>query len=141
MAAYSFTVSQTFALGTHRVVVTSTNLQVYLSSTDELVYNQSYANGIGIRCSSNDFQIGTLTAPQMLTKTVSYSSKKARIWIEEVNNANKVIGADTHDDPSVYNTYNLNQCPVQLSKSGSNAYMKCPCEGSPCTNGCYTYGS
>lgn len=79
MAAYSFTVSQTFALGTHRVVVTSTNLQVYLSSTDELVYNQSYANGIGMRCSSNDFQIGTLTAAQMLTKTVSYSSKKARI--------------------------------------------------------------
>jgi hypothetical protein len=143
MPTYSFTVSYSFNLATHRVVVTDTHLQVFLSSTNELVYDQDYANGKSFRCSGNTFDIGTLTASQVFTRSVDMDAKKAKIWVEEANNANRVIGAEYHDDPAVYNIYNLNQCPVTLSRSGTVAYFKCPCdnESGPCSNTCYTYGN
>lgn len=143
MPTYSFTVSVSFNLATHRVVISNTTLKVLVSATNEVVYDEDYANGRSFRCTGNTFEIGTLTAPQVFTKTIDLKNAKAKIWVTETNNANKVIGTTLHDDPAVYNTYNLNQCPVNLSRSGTTAYFKCPCENEsgPCANACYTYGS
>ncbi len=143
MPTYSFSVSHSFNLATHRVEITTTNLKVINSSTSELVYNESYTNGKSFRCTGNTFEIGTLTASEVFTKTVDMSTKSGKIWIEESNNANKAIGSNVHDDPWVYNTYNLNQCPITISKTGTTAYIKCPCESEsgPCGNTCYTYGN
>jgi len=142
MATYSFTVSVSYSLTTHHIVFTSTQLQVFLTSTNEKVYDESFVNGKDIRCSGNDFQIGTLTASAVFTKTVDMSARKAKLWIREESGANEFIGADNFDSPSIFNIYNLNQCPVRLSKTGDTAYIKCPCESEsgPCENKCYTYG-
>jgi hypothetical protein len=142
MATYSFSVSVSYSLTTHHVVFTATQLQVFLTSTNEKVYDQSYENGKDIRCSSNDFQIGTLTASVVFTKTVNMNSRKAKLWIKEVSGANEFIGAEAFDDPGIFNIYNLNQCPVRISKTGTTAFIKCPCESEsgPCANSCYQYG-
>lgn len=142
MATYSFSVSVSYPLNTHHVVFTSTHLQVFLTSTNEKVYDQSFENGKDFRCSGNDFQIGIITADEMFTKTVNMSSRMAKLWVKEKSNANEFIGADNFDEPGIFNIYNLNQCPVRLSKTGTTAYIKCPCENEsgPCGNSCYQYG-
>lgn len=142
MATYTFTVSVGYSLTTHHVVFTSTQLQVFLTSTSEKVYDQSFENGKDFRCSGNDFQIGTITADGMFTKTVDLSLRTSKLWIEEESGANKFIGADNFGTPGIFNIYDLNQCPVRLSKTGSTAYIKCPCESEkgPCANACYQYG-
>lgn len=138
--AYTFTPSYTFALSTHEVIYTSTRLQVKLSSSGQLVFDKDYSKGIAFRCDGNNFQVGTLTADHFLSYSVDLSLSNAQLWLEEKSNANKYIGSNDATDGSIYNIFNINQCPVLLSKSGSNAVMKCPCEGSPCSNGCYQYG-
>lgn len=142
MATYTFTVSVSYSLATHHVVITDIYVQVFLTSTSEKVYEQNYANGLGLRCSSNDFQIGTLTADEVFTRTVDLSLRKAKMWIREESGANEFVGTNNYDSPSVFNIYDLNQCPITLSKTGSTAYIKCPCESEsgPCANACYQYG-
>lgn len=143
MSTYTFTVSVGFNLATHRVQFANKRLQVILSSTSEMVYNQDYTNGIAFRCQGNEFQIGTLSASQVFTKQVDLSKTTAKLWIKEVSNNNLFVGSDNGADPSVFNTYRINNCPVQVSASGNIAYMKCPCENAsgPCGNSCYTYGN
>lgn len=46
MSTCTFTVSVGFNLDTHRVQFANKRLQVILSSTSEMVYNQDYTNGI-----------------------------------------------------------------------------------------------
>ncbi len=138
--AYTFTPAESFALGTHTVEITSTRLKVKLSSTGQVVFDKSYANGLAFRCNGNNFEIGTLTADNYMTKTVDMSLSGAKLWVEEKTDANKFIGSNDSDDTGIYNIYNLNQCPVLLSKVLSDAVMKCPCEGTPCGNTCYQYG-
>jgi hypothetical protein len=143
MPTYTFTPSSSYDLATHKVFFTSTNLRVILSSTGQLVYNQSYASGIAFQCSGNSFQIGTLTADKEFVKQVDFDYANARLWVEEVNNANRYVGSTDHSDPNIFNIYNLNQCPVRLSKSGNMAQIACPCESTSgsCANGCYKYGA
>lgn len=142
MSTYSFTVALSYPLNAHHVVFTGSCLQVFLTATNEKVYNQSFVNGKDFRCSGNDFQIGTLTADDMFTHTVDMSSRKSKLWINEVSDANEFVGSDNFDDPSIAHQYNLNQCPVRLSKTGEIAFIKCPCEEAtpPCGNTCYGYG-
>ncbi len=142
MSTYTFTPSSSYDLATHKVSFTSTNLRIKLTSTDQLVYNQSYASGIAFQCSGNSFQVGTLTAEKVFVKQVDFDYANAKLWVEEVNNANRFIGADDHSDTNIFNIYNLNQCPVKLSKSGNVAQIACPCDSAsgPCANGCYKYG-
>ncbi len=142
MSTYTFTVSVGFNLATHRVQFPTKRIKVTLSATGEVVYNEDYTNGIAFRCQGNEFQIGTLSASQVFIEQVDLSKTTARLWIQEVNNDNLFVGSDNNNDPSVFNTYKINSCPVQVSASGNTAYMKCPCENAsgPCGNSCYTYG-
>lgn len=142
MPTYSFSVSVSYSLTTHHVKFTKSNLEVYLTSTNEKVYDQSFANGLDFRCSGNDFQIGTLTADEVFTKTVDLSLRAAGFKLVESSGANAFVGSENIDNPSIYHTYNLNQCPVRLSKTGTTGYIKCPCESEsgPCGNSCYSYG-
>ena len=140
MPTYTFTTSETFALATHEVIFTDSRIQIKLSSSGQLVFNKEYAAGISFRCDANDFQIGTLSAINYLTKTVNLKATNAALFLEEKPSANKFIGTNDSSDESVYNIFNLNQCPVTLSRTGSSAILKCPCDGAPCSNGCYQYG-
>ncbi|MCF8278322.1 MAG: hypothetical protein K9J17_16460 [Flavobacteriales bacterium] len=140
MPTYTFTPSETYALGTHEVIFTSSRLQVKLSSSGLVVFDKSFSGGISFRCDADDFQIGTLSASNYMTKTVNLKAANAKLWLDEKPSANKFIGSNDSTDDSIYNIFNTNQCPVTLSKSGNDAVMKCPCDGAPCTNGCYQYG-
>jgi hypothetical protein len=140
MPTYTFTTSETFALATHEVIFTDSRVQVKLTSSGQLVFNKEYAAGISFRCVANDFQIGTLSATNYLSKKVNLKAANAELWLEEKSGANKFIGTNDSSDESVYNIFNVNQCPVTLSRSESSAIMKCPCDGVPCSNGCYQYG-
>ena len=138
--AYTFTPSYTFALSTHEVIFTSSRIKVKLSSSGQYVLDKDYSDGIAFRCDGNNFQVGTLTADNFLSKSVNMSLTNAKLWLEEKSNANKFIGSNDSADDSIYHIYNINQCPVLLSKDRNDAVMKCPCDGAPCTNGCYQYG-
>jgi len=140
MPTYTFTVSSTYALSTHEVSFTSTKITIKISSSGRVVFEKDFSAGIAFRCNGNDFQIGTLTANNYLSKSIDTSISTATLWLEEKSGANLLIGTDDPADDSIYHIFNINQCPVLLSRNGVKAVMKCPCEGSPCTNGCYQYG-
>jgi hypothetical protein len=141
MASYTFTPSSAYALNTHEVTFTKDRLRIKLTSTGLFVYDEDYSNGIAFRCDGNNFEVGTLNATQVFVKQVSFSSRKAKLWIVEQNNANEFIGTNDMGDTSIYNIYNINECPVLIAKNGTNiTEIKCPCDGTPCTNGCYQYG-
>jgi len=140
MASYTFTPSSAYALNTHEVTFTKDRLKIKLISSGQFVYDEDYSNGIDFRCDGNIFQIGTLNASQVFVKQVSIGFRKAGLWIQQQSNNNKFIGTNDLSDTSIYNIYNINQCPVRLAKNGSLAEIKCPCDGDPCTNGCYQYG-
>lgn len=141
MASYTFTPSSTYALNTHEVTFTKDRIKIKLTSSGVFVYDQDYTNGIAFRCDGNDFQIGTLNASNVFIKQVNMGNRKAGLVLQEVSNANKFIGSDDMADDSIYHIYNVNQCPVVLAKNGTNiTEIKCPCEGTPCVNGCYQYG-
>ena len=140
MANYTFTVSQTFNLATHEVTFTDTNIQIKVSSSGTLVYDKDFSSGIAFRCDGNDFQVGQLKAKNYLTKSIDTSISTAALWLVEQSKSNQFIGSDDPSDESIYNIFNLNQCPVVLSRSGEKAIMKCPCDGTPCSNNCYQYG-
>ncbi len=143
MSTYTFTVSVGFNLATHRVQFPNKRIKVTLSSTGEVVYNEDYTNGIAFRCQGNEFQIGTLSASKVFIEQVDLSETTAKLWIQEVSNDNLFVGSDNANDPSVFNTYRINNCPVQVSASGNTVYMMCPCENAsgPCGNSCYKYGN
>jgi hypothetical protein len=140
MASYTFTVSQTFSLTTHQVTFTKSRIQIKLSSSGTLVYDRDFSGGIAFRCDGTDFQIGKLNADNYLSKSVDTSIEKSALWLVENGTANKFIGTDDPSDESIYHIFRINECPVLLSRDGNKAVMKCPCEGAPCGNGCYTYG-
>jgi len=141
MSSYTFTPSSAYALNTHEVTFTKDRIKVKLTSSGVFVYDQDYTNGIAFRCDGNSFEIGTLSASNMFTKHVDMGSRKAGLWLEEVSNANRFIGSIDTSDSGIYHIYNINQCPVLLAKSSADITdIKCPCEGTPCTNGCYQYG-
>jgi hypothetical protein len=142
MATYTFTPSSTYALNTHEVSFANDRIKVKLTSSGQTVYDENYSNGIAFRCDGNDFQIGSLSASQVFIKQVDTGSRKAGLWLVENSGANRFIGSDDTDDSSIYNIYNLNQCPVVIAKNGSYTDIKCPCESEsgPCENKCYQYG-
>ena len=140
MPTYTFTVSSTYALSTHQVSFTSKRIIIKISSSGRVVFDKDFSDGIAFRCNGNDFQIGTLTASDYLSKSIDTSISTAALWLEKKSSANRFIGTNDPADNSIYNIFNINQCPVLLSRSGSQAVMKCPCDGAPCTNGCYQYG-
>ena len=141
MSSYTFTPSSAYALSTHEVIITKDRLRIKLTSTGQFVYDHDYTNGIAFRCVNNSFEVGTLSATQVFTKQVNMGLRSAGLWIVEQNKANKFIGSNDLGDHSIYNIYNINECPVLIAKNGTNiTEIKCPCDGTPCTNGCYQYG-
>jgi len=140
MSNYTFTSLSSYALNLHEVSFTKDVIKVVLTSSGQEVYNGNYSNGIAFRCDGNNFEIGTLNAPQVFTKQVNMGNRKAGLILQENSNANKFIGSDDTSNSGIFNIYNLNQCPVLIAKNGNYTDIKCPCEGSPCVNGCYQYG-
>lgn len=139
--SYTFTPSSGYQLSTHEVSFTKDRIKIKLTSSGIFVYDEDYTSGIAFRCDGNKFEIGTLSATDLLTKQVDMNSRKASLWLVESNNANMFIGTNDTTDTNIYHIYNINQCPVVLAKSGTNiTIIKCPCEGTPCGNGCYQYG-
>jgi hypothetical protein len=141
MSFYTFTPSTAYALGTHEVFITDDRLRIKLTYTGMFVYDEDYSNGIAFRCVNNSFEVGSIYASQVFTKQVDMDLRPAGLWIREQNNVTEFIGSNDRGDTSIYNIYNINKCPVQISKSGTNiTEIKCPCDGTPCTNSCYRYG-
>lgn len=141
MSSYTFTPTSTYNLNTHEVKFNKDRIKIKLISSGQTVYDQDYTNGIAFRCDGNNFQIGTLDASNVFIKQIDMGDRKAGLWLEKVSNANRFIGTDDTSNSGIYNIYNINQCPVLLAKAGANTTeIKCPCEGTPCTNGCYQYG-
>ncbi len=140
MASYTFTVSQTFSLTTHEVAFTKSKIQIKLSSSGSLVYDKDFSSGIAFRCDGVDFQVGKLKADNYLSKSIDTSISKSALWLVEKSTANTFIGTNDPSDESIYHIFNINQCPVLLSRDGDKAVMKCPCDGAPCSNGCYKNG-
>ncbi len=140
MPTYTFTPSSSYDLATHKVSFTATRLRVMLTTTDHYVFNQDYTNGIAFHCSGNNFQVGTLMAIKVIVKQVDFEYANAKLWVEEVNNANQFVGANDLTDSAIFNVYNLNQCPVEISKNAMLTQIKCPCDSGPCANECYRYG-
>jgi hypothetical protein len=140
MPGYTFTVSQTFALALHEVFFTSDRIKINNSSSGLIVYDKDFSNGIAFRCVNDDFQVGTLQAASYLTKSIDITISTAALWLYEKPSANRFIGTTDPADESIYHIFDLNQCPVKLSRKNDLAVMACPCDGTPCTNGCYQYG-
>lgn len=139
--SYTFTPTSAYALGTHEVTFTKERIKVKLTSSGVFVYDQDYTNGIAIRCVGNNFEIGTLVASNVFIRQVNWDGRDPGLWLEEVSNANRFIGADDMTDSGIYNIYNINQCPVLIARNGTDiTEIKCPCDTKPCTNGCYQYG-
>jgi len=143
MAIYTFNVLSSYPLATHTVTISKTKVTIVVSATQDVVYDEKFDNNshVDFRCVDNTFQIGELDAQQVFTKTILLTGRYASLGIIEVSNANKFFGTSNEGDSSITHTYNLNQCPVSLSRPGDSAIVKCPCEGTPCVNACYTYGS
>lgn len=146
MSTYTFTSSVCYPLSTHEVSFTKDKITIKLTATGTVVYSKTYGSaGIAFICQGNNFCIGTLTANAVFVKKIDYGNKKAKMWVDEKNNANQFIGSDDESDPSVFHKYNLNRCPVRLKENAGNSDMvdvECPCDSSsgPCNNSCYTYG-
>ena len=144
MPNYTFTTTSSYALSTHEVSFTEDKLVIKLSSTGQTVYSGQYRDGLAVMCLNNDFCVGTLSDNGVFTKTVDLAKKKAKIWLVENSNANKLIGSNDEDDAGIYNKFDLNQCPVRLVDStNKEVKIECPCESSsgPCGHQCYTYGN
>lgn len=95
-------------------------------------------------CQNDDFCVGTLSDNGVFTKTVDFSNAKAKLWLEPKPGANMFIGSDNMDTPTIFNKYNLNQCPVRvMAGSRAKVELECPCESSSgtCANSCYSYGA
>ncbi|MFT6211496.1 MAG: hypothetical protein ACJATE_002132 [Bacteroidia bacterium] len=94
-------------------------------------------------CQNNDFCVGTLNDNGVFSKKIDFGNADAKIWLVENSGENTLIGSDSDTDPSIYNKYDLNQCPVRLKQGrGNSVKMECPCESASgtCNNGCYSYG-
>jgi hypothetical protein len=141
MSSYTFTPTSTYALSTHEVKINKDRIKIRLTSSGQVVFDQDYTNGIAFRCDGNNYQIGTLNASTVFVRQVNMGSRKAGLYLEEVNNANRFIGTDDMANDNIFHIYNLNQCPVLIAKASADiTEIKCPCEGTPCVNGCYQYG-
>ncbi len=141
MSSYTFTPSSAYALSTHEVKINKDRIKIKLTSSGQVVYDQDYSNGIALRCDGNNFEIGTLSASTVFIRQVDWNGRAPGIWVVESNNANRLIGSNDNSDSNIFNIYNLNQCPVVLAKAdATTTEIKCPCEGTPCTNACYQYG-
>lgn len=144
MPNYTFTTASSYALNTHEVSFTKTTITIKLSSTGQTVYSKAYDGGLAFMCSGDDFCVGTLNDNGVFTKTVDFGNKKAAMLVVESTGANMFIGTNDVTDQGVYNTYNINSCPVRLvnSSGGNVVTLECPCESAsgPCSNSCYTYG-
>lgn len=143
MSTYTFTSSSCYALSTHEVTFTSTKVKIVLTSTGQTVYHEAFTGaGKAFMCQSNDFCVGTLSDNGVFSKTVDFANTRAELWLVEQSGQNKFIGSDDESDPSVFNKYDLNQCPIRLVSKSNVVTIECPCESSsgPCDNDCYTYG-
>ena len=144
MANYTFTTKHTYDLANHDVSFTSTIMTVTLTATGTKVFTQDFdKDPVALMCQGDKLNIGELKDNGVFTNVIKFNGNpKAKIWFEEKASANRVIGSNEEDDPSVAHAYNVNQCPVRLVGSKGDVKMECPCEDpkGKCTNKCYTYG-
>mgnify|MGYP000029420694 CR=1 FL=1 len=138
MANYTFTPSTCYALSTHDVTFTSTNIIIKLTSTGLKVLDQAYGTGVAFMCQNGDLCVGTLTANKTFKNQIDFKNPKAYIKLEEKAGANYIIGSNQEDDNGIYK-YNNNLCPVRLSENGGVVTIDCPCESDSgkCTHKCY----
>ncbi len=147
MANYTFTASTCYSLSTHSVHFSSTTITIKLTSTGQTVYSKAYGTaGIAVMVDSNDdFCVGSLSDNGTFDVKILFSSaSNPKMWLVESAGANEFIGSDNDSNPSVFNKYDLNTCPVRLVETtGGDVDIQCPCESKTgaCTNACYTYGT
>ncbi len=139
MANYTFTASSCYALNTHDVKFTATNVIIKLTSTGQVVYDQKYDTGLSIMCDKDDFCVGTLADNGTFKNTVDFNDPNAVLRLVEKKEANTFIGSTNETNDEIYK-YVLNQCPVRLLESNKIVTIECPCESAigPCKNQCYT---
>jgi len=143
-SAYSFIPTSGYSLELHEVSFKGGRITVKLKTTAGNVYSEDYAAGIAFRCAGNEFQIGTLNAPQVFVRQVDLALRKSQLWLKPKNIiSNAFVGSNDSTDTGIYNIYNLNECPVLLCRNGVIAEIKCPCtnESGACSNTCYQYGN
>lgn len=139
MANYTFTASSCYALKTHDVSFTATNLIIKLTSTGQTVFDKKYDIGISVMCDKDDFCVGTLSDNDVFKKSIDFNKPKAYIKIKEASSANTIIGSTNETDDGIYK-YNINQCPIRLSQKNKIVTIECPCESDngPCDHKCFS---
>ena len=94
--------------------------------------------------SNDDFCVGSLSDNGTFDVKILFSSASSpKMWLVESSGANEFIGSNEDSNPSVFNQYDLNQCPVRLVETvAGDVDIQCPCENKTgaCGHTCYTYG-
>ena len=139
MANYTFTASSCYALSTHDVSFSATELVIKLTSTQQVVFSQKYGTGLSIMCQKDDFCVGKLTDNGVFKHQIDFAKPKAKLELKEKPGANTFIGGSDEMDDSIV-AYNLNVCPIRLSSKGKIVTIECPCESptGKCGNKCFT---
>lgn len=142
MANYTFTSTACFDIGTHTFTFSSKELTITLNSTGAVVYQQDFSRGLALMCKKKDLCVGTLTDNGTFSRKVDFNKPKAKMWFKPNDGVNTFWGADNYDDPSIYNKYALDKCPIRLSSTKKVVTIECPCDSDsgPCSNDCYSYG-
>ena len=142
MANYTFTSISGYAIRSHSFAFTSTEVTIRLISTGAVVFQKDFTAGMAFMCKNGEFNVGTLEDDGIFSRKVDFNKPKAKLWFGQNSGGNTFWGSNNYDDPSVFNSYKLDDCPIRLSGSGNIVTMECPCESDSgtCDNSCYKYG-
>ena len=136
----TFTSSACYDLSTHSIVFDHTGVKVILDSTSTKVDGASFSAGFAMKVVSGDFCFGTIAPCVMFSKVISLSDPKGGFEFDD-SGAPKIVGSDVLDDPGITkHNWEVEDCPIEFSLSGTDVTVKCPCTTSTkhCTNTCYS---
>jgi hypothetical protein len=128
-----------YDLSNHSIVCNQNGIDVILTSTGTKVDGKLFTDGFAIKVLKEDFCFGTITFSNSFKATISLSKPQGGIEFKNSGSKPTITGSDELNDPAVTkHVFNIDECPIEFSKSGDALVIKCPCSGSPCINKCYT---
>jgi hypothetical protein len=135
----SFTPSACYDLTTHTVNFNQSGVEVILNSTGVKVDGASYGSGFDIMVDHDEFCFGEIDFETSFDVAISLIEEDGGFDFN--GTTYRIVGSDELEDPGVTkHVWALDQCPVRMTKNGTDVIVKCPCttSGTPCTNECYS---
>jgi hypothetical protein len=128
-----------YSLSTHSIVCNQDGIEVILISTGTKVDGKLFADVFGVKVLNGDFCFGTISFTDSFKVTISVAKPNGGVHFDNDGPNPAITGSDELNNPGITkHIYNIDECPIEFSKSGDSLAIKCPCKTKPCTNKCYS---